>query len=489
MLFDELYDLLIHLEQSHGLIYLVGGCVRDACLKKASTDFDLVFESNAIASGRSIADYFKGDFYVLDAKRGTGRALFRFEGKEYRADCALLNPSGIEEDLKNRDFTINAMAIQVPHFSKIIDPLGGLQDLENRYLRLCNPIGFSQDPVRILRAVRFSIDFDLQMDGELVSSLKAAIGHLSEVSKERTRDEIVNILTTKSVKNSFELINDLGLLGDVFPGVNGLFSIKQAPPHFYDGWNHTLQVLHYCQKIIEALQNSNFQTDEKLVLDAVGLLKKYQSGMRDTLSIWLNPFRDIKTLFYIAALYHDTGKPLTSPVQINGKTSYPGHETVSEKLARNFCLMMAFSVRECQFISQLVLGHMRPVSIKFDNQIDLRRSAYHFFKLTGSSGVFICILHLADILSTYAQTISPDRWQAALQVIEGLLDIWFHHYDEVINPPKLINGHEIQEKFGIMPGKQMGELLERLREEQAAGEITDIHHAYNFIGESLRRKN
>src|SRR5690554_2597074 len=163
-------------------VYIVGGTPRDALLHRPIRDIDLVTPADGRALARIIANAFSGAYYPLDAERGVGRAIITWEGAPLTVDVAQFRGPDLEADLRDRDFTINALAVPLHgDLDRVIDPLGGLADLEQRRLRRCSPESILGDPARALRAVRASITFGLMIEPETKADLKAVAPRLGEV--------------------------------------------------------------------------------------------------------------------------------------------------------------------------------------------------------------------------------------------------------------------------------------------------------------------
>ncbi|MBO9309396.1 MAG: CCA tRNA nucleotidyltransferase, partial [Chloroflexi bacterium] len=155
-------------------VYLVGGCVRDALLRRPSHDLDLATPSDGRQLARRIANALKGDYYALDPERQVGRAIVRYDGVRYTVDVARFRGGSLEEDLRGRDFTVNAIAVPLRgDLQALIDPLNGMRDLFDKRLRRCSPEAIRDDPIRALRAIRQSVQFKLLIERETRADLRA----------------------------------------------------------------------------------------------------------------------------------------------------------------------------------------------------------------------------------------------------------------------------------------------------------------------------
>src|SRR5829696_4934604 len=175
-------------------IYLVGGAVRDMLLNRKSTDLDFALPSKGISLARRVANALHADFMVLDEERDTGRViLFEADGTRTFLDFATYRGRDLEQDQRARDFTINAIAFDL-RAQTLLDPLNGASDLRAKTIRACSPTSFSDDPVRILRAVRQAAAFQFRIEPDTRKAMKEAARLLPRISPERQRDELFKIL-------------------------------------------------------------------------------------------------------------------------------------------------------------------------------------------------------------------------------------------------------------------------------------------------------
>jgi poly(A) polymerase len=243
-------------------IYLVGGAVRDALVSHPTHDLDFALAGEAIKTARQVADMLphigngsilKADFYPLDAERDTGRVIVTNEdGTRTVMDFATFRGPDLESDLGGRDFTLNAIALNLRDNS-LFDPLGGAMDLKEKRLRACSPSAFMDDPVRILRGIRLAAKYGFQILPETRSAMKEAAGGLEKVSPERLRDELCRILDGPQPAACIRALDMLGALETVLPELSGLKGVEQRPPHVHDVWNHTLAVVSHLETILSIL--------------------------------------------------------------------------------------------------------------------------------------------------------------------------------------------------------------------------------------------
>lgn len=477
---SELEKVVCSLIDRCGEIYLVGGVVRDYVLKIPCNDIDFVVKREAIGAARKVADHFKGDFYILDNERGTARALINFSGNTLIVDFSTQFGENIAKDLEQRDFTINAIAQKINETWNPIDPLGGVKDLENKKLRPCSSSSYALDPNRTIRAVRFIQKFDLEVEKDTIKLLKDAVPLLNKVSLERKRDEVFHIFETKNIKSSMTIMREFGLWDEIFPSLEELEKIDNIPPHVHDVLGHTLSVLEYCQMMLQSIETNDFLFEGHFQEPWKEIITAYGKDLKEFLANPIHPQRKFDGLLYLGVLYHDIGKLEIAPIESDGRLEFQKHAEESVRFFRNNCRQWALSNSEYQFISRVVENHTLSKEIKDTEDEHSRRAIYRFFRKADSAGVLIAIFHLADILATYENTLTEERWHQAIETCEALLESWFRKHDQIINIPVLLTGSDLIHKLNFKQGRQLGLALEAIREEQAAGNIKNKNMAIEY---------
>lgn len=458
------------------LVYVVGGAVRNALLNLPVVELDFTLPGKAINSARKIADALDGAFYILDKQRDFGRVILpKYEGDHLVLDFGPFQGATLEEDLRGRDFTINALAVEIHRPQELIDPWGGAVDLYSKRLQACSPQAFISDPVRILRGIRFSILFDMRTDQDTQERMRAAVSLLPEVSAERLRDELLYLLGSPEPATAIRKLDYLEAIPYVLPGLSAMKGMKQSPPHVLDVWEHSLDVLSKLQKVLEILKPSyNPEGSASLYLGVVShRLGRYREQIKIHFNNQLNPYRSLRSLIFLSALYHDIGKLHTKEIDQDGHFHFIKHEEVSADLVVKFGQALQLSNSEIKRTRVIVLNHMRPLWLAQTGKLPSRRAVYRFFRDTGPGGVDICLLSLADTLATYGPTLPPDIWAHQVDVVKYLLEAWWEKKEEFISPSPLIDGNVLMEELGLKPGPIIGQILRNIQEAQATGKVTN----------------
>jgi tRNA nucleotidyltransferase/poly(A) polymerase len=228
---DAVLDLQDTLSNDDSPIYIVGGAVRDAFLHRPIHDLDIATPNSAIRLGKKIANALKGDFYVLDEERDVARAIAETIDGRLEIDVARFRAEDLLSDLQDRDFTINAMAVDLKaDITQLIDPLNGEDDLLKRIIRRCSGHSMSDDPIRALRAVRQSIQFSGRIEPETLKDIRSVVNRLTDTSPERVRDEFFKLLDGTKPASALRVADTLGLLAQIIPEIEGLRDLALPPP-------------------------------------------------------------------------------------------------------------------------------------------------------------------------------------------------------------------------------------------------------------------
>ncbi len=472
-------------------IYLVGGAVRALLLQQEPHDFDFAMDGNVRLFARKVADALGGAFYMLDDERNTARVVCDFpERPRTTIDFAVLRGQDIESDLKGRDFTINAMALDLLRPDHLIDPLNGAQDLKDRIVRVCSPSSLTDDPARVLRAVRLAVELELHIRPDTLSALRQAAAHLRCVAPERQRDELFRMLDGDRPQTALRLMDSVGILLHLLPELEPLKGLKQPQPHVLDAWEHTLAALEEMSTLLSFLAGDYTEEAGSLTVGlAVTRLGRYRAELGRLFNERLNPNRSRRSLLAFSILYHDTGKPAAFSAEEEGKIHFYNHEALSAQLVERRAARLALSQVELKYLTVVVRNHMRIHSLASSETAELsRRARYRYFRSTGEEGLDVILLSLADTLATWRTTLRQEHWLRELDICRALFDTWWRQRETVVQPPGLLNGHDIQRRFQLKAGPWIGEMLELVREAQASGELTEQEEAFELLDRWLKQR-
>jgi putative nucleotidyltransferase with HDIG domain len=468
-------------------VYLVGGGVRDALLGRTElNDFDFIVPEKAINLAFRIANHLDLPAYVLDQDRDIARIILPEE--RITLDFAGYRGEDLTADLRDRDFTINAMALPAgaKRRSSLSDPCRGLVDLQAGLIRQTHDNSISDDPVRAIRAVRLALSLNFTLTADTEKAITSSSGRLLAVSTERQRDELLKLMLLPVASKAISETSRLGLLDVLIPEIAALSSIEQSAPHHEPVLAHTVSVLRWLCQIEGIIFKGSSPLDG--ALDEIQTtLGKYQHRIRIHLDRQFDGILDGRLLLRLGALFHDVGKGQSQTVSVEGRIQFLGHAHLGATISAGRLRQLCFSAKGIAYIQRIVANHMRPmflaasVAAKAPSRHPIsRRAVYRFFRDAGLAGIDVCLLSLADHLATHDGPGDPNGWRRHLQVVAELLHHYFDRHNDAVAPTPLINGRELMDSLNIKPGPEVGRLLQLIEESQAAGELSNRAEAIEF---------
>ena len=468
--------------ERHLPCYIVGGLIRDQLLQRPlrSLNVDLAVPSGALELSRVLAGRLHGAFVPLDEAVGTGRVVIESAQKErLELDISDFRGATLEEDLRRRDFTINAMAVELqdwlrdPHqLHSIIDPLGGRRALQARQLIACFPETFAEDPIRLLRAFRFSAQLAFAVSSDAVPLMRDAANQLARVSSERVRDELLLIFDTDDAAPAIASLNALGILDVIIPELIPGRGMSQGDFHHLDVLGHQLETI---------VQSDRF------LKDFAEFSEPLRAPMTSYCAEQLVERRSRKSLIKLAGLLHDVGKPARRTVEADGEIWFLGHEENGAVLARGVVERLRLSNRETDMVCQLVLHHLRPGFLSREPQLT-RRAVYRFFRDLGEDGPGCLLTWWADRMATRGSKSRLDQIDQQRDRLEELLRAYFFQAEEVVKPPRLVDGHQLMQLFQLPSGPVIGTLLAAIEEAQAEGRVQTAEEALALARQMLQQQ-
>jgi len=463
--------------------YLVGGFIRDLFLKRDTADIDIALAADALEIAPGIADALGGRFVRLDEANKMGRVVVAGKkapsGGRWQLDFAAFEGS-IEQDLSRRDFTIDAMAVDLGELTKddihLIDPFNGRADLKDKIVRAVSGTVFSSDAARLLRAVRLAAELDFTIDSQTEALVKRHALLIAGIAGERLREELLRLLVVPDSGRLLPYLDELGLLTALFPEMAAAKGVEQPKEHFWDVFAHSLKVVAAVDFI---LHQGSWEYYAKEVLAAV----PWSEAITHHFARPVSGGSTRRSLLKLAALLHDVAKSQTKALTENGRTRFLGHDKEGAAIAADVLERLRFSSKEVKLVEIVIKYHMRPGQMSQEG-LPTHRAIYRYFRDCGEAGIDILYLSLADHLATRGPNLNLAGWQEHARLVEYVL-AQHAEQEKLVTPARLVSGHDLINVFNIKPGPRMGQLLEAAREAQASGEVSTREEALAYVRKRL----
>jgi len=455
-------DLLNALPAAPGA-YLVGGTVRDLLLQRRPTDIDIVVEGRAAAFAQALAD--RVGARVVPIGKG-GLTTYRVASRKVLIDVTALTGPSLENDLRRRDFTVNAMACHLQDH-RLVDILDGRRDIEARCIRMVSERAFVDDPLRLLRAFRMAAALDFVIAPETIAAIGRQGHRILQPAGERLGSEFMQLLACPSSADQIRAMAESGLLTGLIPEMQPMHGCRQNRHHDFDVFTHTL-------KAYAALEIC-LQTADRL---SAALGRRYRQA----------PCRKkTPAILKYAALLHDIGKPPTRRTDAAGDVHFHGHARRSALLAEAVHERLRLSTTECEQARAIITNHGRPMDLLAAHRAQtLHRKGINRFYRDCDPWTPEVLLHaLGDTMGK--KRIPDTAVETTLNFIRSLIDDYFRRYRPLAESRPLVSGRDLMHHFGLQPSPLIGDLLRAVEEERLAGRIVSRAEAMVQAAEYLAR--
>ncbi len=462
--------------------YVVGGFIRDGLLGRLNSDIDIVVSGDALPIASYISGALQAKLVPLDDINQVFRVVVRLDKGIWYLDFASMRGS-IEEDLGNRDFTVNAIAIKLQNLEgknieeNMVDPCDGQRDLNDGIIRAIGDSCFWEDPARLLRAIRFAATHGFTIETGTEALIRRDCRLITTVAAERLLIDLSHILESPRTYQSLRSMDLLGLLDPLMPELSSTKDVAQPKEHFWNVFDHSMETVAEVERLLRQREDS----DQDDLLTSVPWTPELVQHFTQEIA----GGRTRGAVLKLAALLHDVGKPGTKTMEQDGRMRFLGHPHEGAAMATDLMGRLRLSNREIKMVQLMTEHHMRPGYLVGED-MPTQRAIYRYFRDTADVGIDTLFLGLADHLAARGPTLDPDEWRKHTETMRYMLSKHFEEESTTV-PPRLIDGHVLIEKLGLTPGPQIGELLEAVREAQAAGQINTAEEALDFVHKQLER--
>jgi tRNA nucleotidyltransferase/poly(A) polymerase len=477
-----------------GPAWLVGGALRDAWLGRPLLDLDIAVRGARAGAGR-LARSLGASFVVLDAENGVFRVVPKDRGSPY-IDVCELQGQDIAADLGRRDFTVNALALELSPglpasapAAAVLDPRAGLADLRRRLLRCEDEAILEADPLRVLRAFRLGAQLGFTIEARTAQRLRRLRSRVRRSAPERVSAELTLLLAEPGCPAWLARMDHAGLLTEVF---EDLEAARKCALCYYGRGGVLRHALEVCSRL------------DRLLADPRQALGEAAGPLLESFGERLAPGRPWRAWLMLAALLHDVSKPETAK-RMGGRLRFFGHDLVGAKRARAILKALRFPNEAAELAAAAAEHHLRPGNLAAGGRVT-DKAVYRFFRDLGEMAVPVLLVCWADHASYLPHrrlerllplaAADPDSFDASsvrpaearktlhhLQVVAALLRRRFDTQRRAV-PERILDGHAVMKALGLPPGPEVGKALERLREAQAEGKVRSKKEALDFLKKS-----
>jgi tRNA nucleotidyltransferase/poly(A) polymerase len=440
--------------------YIVGGSVRDLLLGRTPTDYDIVVTGNPEQYAKKLIAKSEGHLVRLGKP---GQMIIRVISGGIIFDISSLNGTSIEDDLNQRDFTINAIAYDL-YSEEIIDCLGGLQDLIDKKVRMISKEIFKKDPVRLVRAYRIGACLNFEIEAKTAKAIKSNTKLIKNIAGERIRMELFTMLETSISYLYLSQMAISGLLTAIFPDLDRLKGCFQNHYHHFDVFEHTMRAYGH----LETMLND----PEKILPDTSAKIQQYIDKNRPA-------------LFKCAILLHDLGKPLMKTFDSSGKCHFYGHARKSADMAQKISQRLKFSNHERQFIDGIIRNHMKPLSLftAYERKTLTQKGITRFYKKCGEYTPAILLAAIADTKAKQNKMNLKNK--AFKSFLKKMIFEYFYDYHPLSDEPPLITGRDLIHVFGLTPSPLFRKILDLVDDAKLTKTIKNRSEALELIKDVL----
>ncbi len=440
----------------------MGGSVRDLILGQSPTDYDIAVFSDPGKYAEMIAANHKGRIVKIGKP---GKMITRVILNDLTADIVSGAGSTIKDDLKKRDFTINAMAVDLST-GEVIDCVGGLNDLNDRTIRMVSADAFIEDPVRMVRAFRFGASLGFEIELLTASAIKNNANRIQCTAGERIRVELLKLLITSNAFSFISKMAEFQILFEIIPELMALKQCLQNRYHHYDVFDHTMKALQCLELLLD--ENSGFITEHRHIL---------------------HPFihTEKSALLKFAILLHDIGKPAAKTRDEKSTIKFHGHESISADMAAAICRRLRFSVQETEYVKFIIKNHLRPLSLYISHQNNKlkQKQINRFFMKCRDNSLDILLHAIADFKGKEKEDSEGGRLFETFAI--NIIRSYFIDFKPKSQESPLMTGDDLIAGLGLTPSPVFKIILNKVEEARISNEIKTKEEAFILAKTMLKK--
>ena len=453
---DELVQKIMEFS-GNTRVLLVGGVIRDFCLGKNNFDKDIiVVDEDAKVFSKKLAEYLDATYVPLDEEN----KIYRLVLKDKINFVDVTNPieNSVEKDLGRRDLRMNAIAFDLSD-KKFIDLFDGFKDLENSKINIISEENLVDDPLRLLRIFRFQASTGFEIDENLKQIVKKHYKLINNPAKERVNYELMKLFdgnyTVKALKN----MDECGLLCEIMPIYN---DVKKVPPNTH----HHLPLIGHSMETVRQIENF-YKIANKEVKNHLD-------------NVDFGGYRRLAHL-KLAGFMHDIGKFSCWTIEENtGRHRFIKHEFIGSEMCPKILRELKFSKKQIEYISDMIKYHIYPSHVISTEGLS-EKVKLRYIRKMGSNVIDNIILAMSDRLSARGEAVTDEMVKNNISGLQELLRYYLDVRESLKPLPKLLSGEEIMNLTGLKPSKELGDMVEKLKEAQFDGIVNTKEEAINFV--------
>ena len=461
--------------------YLVGGFTRDYIIGKDINDIDIVVSNKPKEIAEIISTKLSGTYFLINSDHAIYRINIQLRSLILNIDIGLFEKS-IYDDLSNRDFTINAIAVKLDskfrnfEVDNIIDPYLGVKDINTKVIKTVSDHSFQEDPLRLLRCIRLYAELDFEIAAQTIELLKSNVYKINDISGERIREEVFKILSLSSTQDCFNILDEVGLIFEIMPELEKTRNVLQPKEHHWDVFKHSVNSTVMTGKILESNSELGF----------VGTNIPEFPEMDMYFNEKISDGQTRLTFLKFTALLHDIGKPETRTEDSSGKIRFLTHSEVGSNIANDIMNRLRISNKGIGIVKTMIENHLRPAQMSQSGELPTDKAIYRYYRDVGDVAIDTLYLDLADYLGMRGPDLTEEEWREHCARTDYIIKrgALIQNRQEEENQV-LLNGNEIMENFDLSPGPKIGTLIAKIKEAQAMGHIKSRDEALKFIESNI----